>query len=64
MQATDTLQGLNFELSEEQLAAAVGEADENYGRFVGENVQSGEVLWGLFSMAALARSPQFQQAAA
>jgi twitching motility protein PilI len=50
--------------SEEQLAAAVGEADGNYGRFVGENVQSGEVMWGLFSMAALARSPQFQQAAA
>jgi twitching motility protein PilI len=50
--------------SEEQLAGAVGEVDENYGRFVGENVQSGEVLWGLFSMAALARSPQFQQAAA
>jgi twitching motility protein PilI len=50
--------------SEEQLAAAVGEADEQYGRFVGENVQLGDVLWGLFSMAALARSAQFQQAAA
>ena len=50
--------------SEEQLAATVGEADENYGRFVGENVQLGEVLWGLFSMAALTRSTDFQQAAA
>ena len=50
--------------SEEQLAATVGEADENYGRFVGENVQLGEVLWGLFSMAALTRSADFQQAAA
>ena len=50
--------------SEEQLAAAVGEADEKYGRFVGENVQLGDVLWGLFSMAAMTRSAQFQQAAA
>jgi len=50
--------------SEEQLAAAIGEADEQFGRFVGENVQLGDVLWGLFSMAALARSAQFQQAAA
>ena len=50
--------------SEDQLAGAVGELDENYGRFVGENVLLGEVLWGLFSMAALARSAQFQQAAA
>jgi twitching motility protein PilI len=50
--------------SEEQLAAAIGEADDQFGRFVGENVQLGDVLWGLFSMAALARSAQFQQAAA
>lgn len=49
--------------SEEQLAEAVGEADERYGRFVGENVQLGDVLWGLFSMAAMTRSAQFQQAA-
>jgi len=50
--------------SDEQLAAAVGEDARNYARFVGENVQLGDVLWGLFSMAALARSSQFQQAAA
>lgn len=50
--------------SEEQLAATVGEADGKYGRFVGENVQLGDVLWGLFSVAALARSTEFQQAAA
>lgn len=50
--------------SKEQLDEAVGEEDEHYARFVGENVQSGEVLWGLFSVAALARSPEFQQAAA
>jgi twitching motility protein PilI len=50
--------------SEEQLAATVGEADERYGHYVGENVQLGDVLWGLFSMAALVRSTHFQQAAA
>ena len=50
--------------SEEQLSKAVGEADEKFGGFVGENVQLGEVLWGLFSMASLVRSTQFQQAAA
>ncbi len=50
--------------SGEQLDEAVGEVDERYSRFVGENVQLGEVLWGLFSVAALARSSEFQQAAA
>ncbi|MEP7043288.1 MAG: chemotaxis protein CheW [Dokdonella sp.] len=50
--------------SETQLAAAIGEADEKFSRFVGENVQSGDVLWGLFSMAALVRIVEFQQAAA
>ena len=50
--------------SEDQLAASVGEADENFGHFVGESVQLGDIQWGLFSMAALVRSPQFQQAAA
>ncbi|KAB2897991.1 MAG: chemotaxis protein CheW [Dokdonella sp.] len=50
--------------SEEQLAASVGEEDAQFGHFVGESVQLGDVQWGLFSMAALVRSPQFQQAAA
>jgi len=50
--------------AEAQFAAAVGETDEKYSRFVGENVQSGDVLWGLFSMAALVRIAEFQQAAA
>jgi twitching motility protein PilI len=49
---------------EEQLAAAIGEADPSYERFVGENVQSGDIRWGLFSMAALVRTVEFQQAAA
>ncbi|MBO9665129.1 chemotaxis protein CheW [Dokdonella sp.] len=50
--------------SQEQIAAAVGEIDERYARYVGENVQSGEILWGLFSMGELVRTPEFQQAAA
>lgn len=50
--------------SQEQIAAAVGEIDERYVRYVGENVQSGEILWGLFSMGELVRTAEFQQAAA
>lgn len=49
--------------SDEQRAQAVGEEDERYARFVGEKVQLGDVLWGLFSMGALVRSAEFQQAA-
>jgi len=59
----DEVQGQRS-FSEEQLTAAVGEADERYNNYVGENVQLGDVQWGLFSMAALVRSAHFQQAAA
>jgi twitching motility protein PilI len=50
--------------SDEQRAGALGEADERYQRFVGENLQLGDVLWGLFSMAALVRAAEFQQGSA
>jgi twitching motility protein PilI len=50
--------------SEEQRADAIGEDDERYHRFVGENLQLGDVLWGLFSMAALVRAAEFQQGSA
>jgi twitching motility protein PilI len=50
--------------SEEQIASAMVESDERFSRYVGENVQLGEVQWGLFSMAALVRDAHFQQAAA
>lgn len=50
--------------SEAQLAEALGEEDGKYAAFVGERVMLGEIQWGLFSMAALVRSTQFQQAAA
>lgn len=50
--------------SDEQRADAVGEADERYAHFVGENLQLGDVLWGLFSMAALVRAAEFQQGSA
>ncbi len=48
----------------EVLAASVGEVEGDYSRFVGENVRLDGVQFGLFSMAALVRSAQFQQAAA
>lgn len=50
--------------SSEQIDSAIGEEDPRHARFVGENVQLGEVLWGLFSMAELVRATEFQQAAA
>lgn len=50
--------------SDEQRSRAQGEEDERYGRYVGEKVQLGDILWGLFSMSALVRSAEFQQASA
>jgi twitching motility protein PilI len=50
--------------SEEQRADAVGEEDDRYARFVPEKYLLGEVHWGLFSMAALVRTPDFAQASA
>jgi twitching motility protein PilI len=50
--------------SEEQRAEAVGEDDDRYSRYIGENYPLGDVQWGHFSMAALVRSPDFVQAAA
>jgi len=45
-------------------AEAMGEEDDRYSRFVGEKYPLGEVHWGLFSMNALVRTPDFVQAAA
>ena len=50
--------------SQEQRADAIGEEDERYSRFVSEKYLLGEVYWGLFSMAALVRTPDFAQASA
>lgn len=50
--------------SDEQRTEAVAEDDSRYGRYVLENYQLGDVMWGMFSMVALARTPEFQQAAA
>ncbi len=50
--------------SDEQRAEAEAEADLRYGRFVPERYQLGDVLWGLFSMSSLVRTPEFLQASA
>lgn len=50
--------------SDEQRAEALEEEDDRYRRFVAEKYLLGEVHWGLFSMAALVRTPDFVQAAA
>ena len=49
--------------SDEQRTQAASEEDERYARYVVEKVQLGDVLWGLFSMGALVRTVEFQQAA-
>ncbi len=50
--------------SDEQRASAFGEEDERYARYIGEKVQLGDIHWGLFSMNALVRTAEFQQASA
>ncbi len=50
--------------SEEQRAEASDEDDPRYARFVIERYRLGDVLWCLFSMVALVRTPEFVQAAA
>jgi twitching motility protein PilI len=50
--------------SQEQRVDAIGEEDDRYNRFVPEKYLLGEVYWGLFSMAALVRTPDFAQASA
>lgn len=50
--------------TEEQRSDALEEQDERFQRFVAENYPLGDVHWGLFSMAALVRTPDFIQAAA
>lgn len=50
--------------SEEQRAEAMAEEDTRYGRYVLERYQLGDLRWGLFSMIALVRTPEFLQASA
>ncbi len=51
-------------LTDELREHAQGEEDERYQRYVGENIQLGDLIWGMFSMSVLVRSPEFQQASA
>ena len=39
-------------------------ADDRYGRFVTRRYDLGGTVWGVFSMAALVKTPEFSQAAA
>ena len=50
-------------IAEEQRIEAQVELDNRYDRYVTENFQLGEVPWGLFSIAALVKTPDFLQAA-
>ncbi|MDQ2972127.1 MAG: chemotaxis protein CheW [Pseudomonadota bacterium] len=48
-------------LTDEQRVEAEGESDERLARFVTENVTTGPVRVGMFSMVELTRAPDFQQ---
>lgn len=50
-------------LASEQLVGAGVETDPALARFVRETVHSGNLDWGLFNVASLVRSSEFQQAA-
>lgn len=50
--------------TEAQRSDICAEDDPSYERYVGESVQLGDILWGLFNTAALVRTAEFQQASA
>lgn len=50
-------------VSDEQRDEALAEEDARYEPYVSEKYPMGEMDWGLFSMAALVRTPEFSQAA-
>lgn len=60
----DEVLGQRSFAEEELRPVADAENDVVYGRYVHENVRAGDVVWGRFSMNALVRTPEFQQAAA
>jgi twitching motility protein PilI len=51
-------------ITDENLPADARQSDERYGRFVTRRYDLNGTLTGVFSMAALVRSPEFTQAAA
>ncbi len=50
--------------TDEQRTVANAEEGTRYARYVLDTYQLGDVQWGMFSMVALARTPEFLQAAA
>jgi twitching motility protein PilI len=50
--------------TEEQPADASGLAEGRYAHFVERAFRLGDQVWGVFSLALLARTPEFRQAAA
>lgn len=50
--------------TDEQRVPAAAEDGSRYARFLVDHYQLGGVHWGMFSMVALARTPEFLQAAA
>lgn len=49
---------------ESQSAPSDGFGDGKYGQFVQRAYQAGDMVWGVFDMAKLTRTPEFRQATA
>lgn len=54
----------NFSPEQQVAPLVVDQDDESYARYVTGSYTLGEMQWGLFSMAALVRAPDFARAAA
>lgn len=51
-------------LTDENMPLAEPEPDQRYRRYIARRYDFGGTIWGVFSMATLVKTPEFQQAAA
>jgi twitching motility protein PilI len=51
-------------VTEENAPVEVDTTDDQYARYIARRYELGGAIWGVFSMNALVRTPEFQQAAA
>lgn len=51
-------------VTEENLPVDIDTTEDPYARYIARRYELGGAIWGVFSMSALVRTPEFQQAAA
>ena len=51
-------------ITEENVPVDVDTSEDQYARYIARRYELGGAIWGVFSMNALVRTPEFQQAAA